>query len=137
MTVEEFAELLLEQRRERLRADYPNSPQWEWETVNVKPGKVYVKVDVGPKGNMSGKYMIEIATGVIYGIKGYGQVHKGHRYGTLDTVHERYWGGYTAIPKEMEQKRIEHMQRRREADRERSVTELIIMLADAKAIDRG
>jgi hypothetical protein len=38
--------------------------------------------------------MIENATGVIYGIKGYGRVHKGHRYGTLDTAGQWFWGNY-------------------------------------------
>lgn len=95
-TVEDLAALILEQRQDRLRRDYPTSDQWEWEAVNIKAGKVYTKVDIGPRHNMSGKYMVDNATGVIYGIKGYGQVHKGHRYGTLDTIHDYYWGGYVA-----------------------------------------
>jgi len=94
MDVHEFAALVLEQTQARLRADYPTSPQWEWERVSVKPGPVYTKVDVGPEHNMSGKYMIENATGIIFGIKGYGRVHKGHRYGTLATADQWYWGGY-------------------------------------------
>ena len=97
MDVNEFAALVLAQTQERLRNDYPASPQWEWERVAVKPGPVYTKVDIGPEGNMSGKYMIENATGVIFGIKGYGKVHKGHRYGTLETVGSWYWGGYTGV----------------------------------------
>jgi hypothetical protein len=95
MTVEEFAQLVLAQTKARLLASYPDSPQHEWETVNVVPGPKYTKVDIGPEGNRSGKYMVENATGVIYGIKGYGRVHKGHVYGTLDTVGDWYWGGYT------------------------------------------
>lgn len=97
MTPDEFAALVLAQTQERLRNDYPTSPQWSWEQVAVKPGPVYTKVDIGPKGNMSGKYMIENATGIIYGIKGYGKVHKGHRYGTLETAGSWYWGGYTGM----------------------------------------
>ena len=97
-TADEFAALVLEQTQERLRADYPASPQWEWERVSVKPGPKYTKVDIGPEGNMSGKYMIENATGRIFGIKGYGVVHKGHQYGSLDTVSDWYWGGYTGVP---------------------------------------
>jgi hypothetical protein len=58
---------------------------WE-EITQVVPGRVYTKVDVGPAHNMSGRYMIENATGVIYGIKGYGRVDKRHRYGTLATA---------------------------------------------------
>lgn len=99
-TVEEFAAVLLAARQDRLRRDYPDSDQWEWEKVQVtNPGKVYTKVDVGPNHNMSGKYMVDNATGVIYGIKGYGQVHKGHQYGTLDTIDEWDWSGYTGLRK--------------------------------------
>ena len=98
MNVEQFAQVVLEQTQARLKAAYPDSPQWEWEVVQVKPGKVYTKVDIGPRGNISGKYMVENSTGEIFGIKGYGRVHKGHRYGTLATVGEFYWGGYTGVP---------------------------------------
>jgi hypothetical protein len=69
-TIEEFAALVLQQTR------------------------VYTRVDVGPAHNISGKYMVENATGIIYGIKGYGKVHKGHQFGTLDTIDQWYWGGY-------------------------------------------
>lgn len=99
MDVNEFAALVLAQTQTRLKVSYPTSPQWEWERVSVKPGPVYTKVDIGPEGNMSGKYMIENATGIIYGIKGYGKVHKGHRYGTLETAGDWYWGGYTGQPR--------------------------------------
>jgi hypothetical protein len=53
----------------------------------IKPGKKYTKVDVGG----SGKYMID-PEGNIFGIKGYGVVHLGKRYGTLDNfrVGSRY-----------------------------------------------
>jgi hypothetical protein len=95
MNVDEFAQLVLAQTKARLQADYPTSSQHEWERVQVVPGPKCTKVDIGPEHNMSGKYMIENATGVIYGIKGYGKVHKGHMYGTLDTAGEWYWGGYT------------------------------------------
>ena len=76
---------------------------WGYYVVQVKPGPKYTKVDVGPAHNMSGKYMIENATGVIFGIKGYGVVHKGHRYGTLATADQWYWGEYG--PRKMEQAR--------------------------------
>lgn len=98
-TIEQLAERILNETRDRLKRDHPTSDQWEWEVVQVKPGKVYTKIDVGPPHNISGKYMVENATGIIYGIKGYGKVHKGHRYGTLDTIDQWYWGGYAAMPK--------------------------------------
>ena len=93
MNVDEFAQVLLSQQKARLAALYTQE-QADRETVQVIPGPKYTKVDVGPGHNMSGKFMIENATGVIYGIKGYGKVHKGHMYGTLDTVEEWYWGDY-------------------------------------------
>lgn len=63
--------------------------------VSVKPGKKYTKVDVGT----SGRYMVENDTGEIYGIKGYGVIHRGHHFGNLDTIAEWNWGGYVATRK--------------------------------------
>ena len=60
--------------------------------VSVKPGKKYTKVDIGH----SGRYMVEIETGLIYGIKAYGVVHTGHRYGDLSTIDLFNWGAYHA-----------------------------------------
>ena len=61
--------------------------------TTVKKGTRYYKVDVGT----SGRYMVDTVDGTIYGIKAYGQVHKGHSYGTLDTIHDYYWGEYRAF----------------------------------------
>jgi len=58
--------------------------------VTIVDGRKYTKMDMGS----SGRLMVENETGIIYGIKGYGQVHKGHRYGTLDTIDSYYWGDY-------------------------------------------
>jgi len=60
--------------------------------TRVIPGKKYTKIDVGT----SGKFMID-AEGNIFGIKGYGVIHRGHRYGTLDTIDEWYWGEYSPV----------------------------------------
>ena len=57
--------------------------------------KKYTRVDVGS----SGKYMVVNETGEIFGIKAYGVIHKGHNYGTLDTIDNYYWGDYTARKK--------------------------------------
>ena len=57
--------------------------------VRIVPGKKYAKIDVGresDKYGWSGRLMVEIETGNVYGIKAYGVVHKGHYYGTVDTV---------------------------------------------------
>lgn len=63
--------------------------------TNIKPGKKYTKVDIGH----SGTYMVVNDTGEIFGIKAYGVIHKGHQYGTLDTINDWNWGGYTATKK--------------------------------------
>jgi hypothetical protein len=110
--VNEFAQLILAQTRERLAAAY-SQEQADRETVQVRPGPKYTKVDIGPEHNISGKYMIENATGVIYGIKGYGQVHKGHTYGTLDTADQWYWGGYTGERRPQPQPETEAARERR------------------------
>ena len=65
-------------------------------TARIKEGKKYTKLDIGPACNMSGRYMIENETGNIYGIKAYGVIHRGHYYGTLDTIDQYDWSGYTA-----------------------------------------
>lgn len=60
--------------------------------TKVKPGRKYINVDVGS----SGKYMVVRETGEIFGIKAYGVIHRGHAYGTLDTIAEYDWSGYVA-----------------------------------------
>ena len=64
--------------------------------VSVKPGRTYTRVDVGG----SGKYMVVDATGEIFGIKAYGVIHRGHAYGTLDTIDAWDWSGYRAVPRQ-------------------------------------
>jgi hypothetical protein len=91
MTPEELAALILAQTREVI-ADAYGQAQADIELVNVIPGRVYTKIDRGPAHNPAGFLMIENATGEIFGIKAYGKVHKGHRYGTLATAAEWFWG---------------------------------------------
>lgn len=74
----------------RFAREYPNL---EAPNVHAHFGSKYVRVDVGD----SGKYMVDL-DGNIFGIKGYGRVHKGHRYGTLDTIELWDWSGYHAVP---------------------------------------
>ena len=59
--------------------------------VNIKAGKKYTKIDRGS----SGVYMVD-NDGQIFGIKAYGVIHRGYYYGTLDTINQYNWGGYTA-----------------------------------------
>ena len=93
--IQEFANKVQEDQKEHFEKTYPNSEIEFWKnsyTVHVKPGRKYTKVDVG----RSGKYMVVNETGEIYGIKGYGVIHKGHYYGTLETMNEWNWGGFHA-----------------------------------------
>lgn len=88
-----FAEVLQSERRTAISDAYPwvdvNGPAY---LVTVKHGRKFDRVDLGD----SGKYMVERETGAIFGIKSYGVVHRGYRYGTLNTVDEWDWGGYAA-----------------------------------------
>lgn len=96
MDVNEFAQLVLTQTREYLARCWSQDAA-DAEQVEVIPGPKYTKVNVGPMhdGHVGGgKFMVENSTGIIYGIKGYGKVHKGHMYGTLETVDAWYWGEY-------------------------------------------
>lgn len=59
----------------------------------IRIGKKYDKIDIGN----SGKLMVERSTGEIFGIKAYGVIHRGHKYGTLDTIDLWYWGNYRPV----------------------------------------
>ena len=96
--VQELASLILAETQELMKNQGLNHV-WQSETVKVHPKTKYTLIDVGPECNMSGRYMIENETGNIYGIKAYGVIHRGHYYGTLETVHEYHWGGYKAVRK--------------------------------------
>jgi uncharacterized membrane protein len=89
MTIEQLAQLIQEQKRERLARLY-SQEQADRETVEIRPGPKYTKIDVGTSGFL----MVDNATGEIFGIKGYGRVHPGRRYGTLATIGQWYWGDY-------------------------------------------
>lgn len=97
MTIQEFAAVVEQDTKLFLAKRYPGPgiefwrPHW---TVKVKPGRKYTKVDVG----RSGAFMVD-AAGNIFGIKGYGVIHTGYRYGTLETVHEWFWGDMHPIKK--------------------------------------
>jgi hypothetical protein len=96
MTIQDFAELLQASQVARYQRDYPNLDAFHPMNaiVTIKPGNKYTRIDVG----LSGKYMVVNATGEIFGIKAYGVIHRGHRYGTLDTIDAWDWSGYTAVP---------------------------------------
>jgi len=89
--LQEFAELLEKQQIEDLvKHNLACQPNRDNCKTKIIPGRKYTRVNVGT----SGKYMIVNDTGEIYGIKAYGVIHRGHKYGTLDTINEWYWGEY-------------------------------------------
>ena len=98
MTIEEFAAAVTESEKERHIATYGDvalKDHWAEASYNttIKPGKKYTKVDVGH----SGRYMIVNDTGEIFGIKGYGVIHRGHYYGNIndsETVNP-HWSYFT------------------------------------------
>ncbi len=97
-TIEEFVAKLQKEQEEGYIAIYGNKyPDLCRNSccVTVSYGKKYARVDVG----RSGKYMVVLATGDIYGIKAYGVIHPGHFYGTLETIDVWDWKGYTATKK--------------------------------------
>lgn len=63
----------------------------------VRPGRSFTKIDRGEPEHESGYLMVEHDSGVIYGIKGYGRVHRGHCYGTLGNMDLWYWGEYDPL----------------------------------------
>jgi hypothetical protein len=70
----------------KINEDQKNNPQWKlsqnnytYKIPSTRKSK-YIKIDAGT----SGKYMVEVATGNIYGIKAYGVVHKGRFYGNIE-----------------------------------------------------
>lgn len=93
MNVQEFADVLKAQQIEGLKARGlgcdANVANCETRT---RPGTKYTKVDVG----RSGMYMVVNKTREIFGIKAYGVIHRGHAFGTLDTVDQWDWSGYRA-----------------------------------------
>ena len=62
----------------------------------IREGKKYDKIDVIRGGQQMGRLMVDPRTGEIFGIKAYGKIHRGHKYGTLDTIDEWHWGSYYA-----------------------------------------
>ena len=61
--------------------------------TSIKVGKKYDKIDVGHSGTL----MVVKTTGEVFGVKAYGVIHKGHAYGTLDTIDDWYWGLYYPV----------------------------------------
>jgi hypothetical protein len=96
--IKAFGARLEAETRTLMLASWPHDPSTypaQYTKVDIKPGKKYTKVDIGG----SGKYMVDLSDGAIYGIKAYGVIHKGHQYGTIDTIDDYFWGDYKAVKK--------------------------------------
>lgn len=92
----QFAVLVGREQLEVLAKHNYTYPGWQDNAkTTIKAGKKWAKIDVGT----SGKFMVDLETGEIFGIKAYGVVHKGHPYGTLDTINDWFWGEYYPILK--------------------------------------
>ncbi len=94
-TIEDFATLVEKHQRAAYLKQFPDTEGVLIDracAVTIKPGKKYTKVDIGT----SGRFMVVIETGEIFGIKAYGVIHRGHAYGTLATINDWQWGGYHA-----------------------------------------
>ena len=68
---------------------------WHHKRVEIRRQHRYIYIDIGG----SGRYMIDNATGQIFGIKAYGVVNRKKAFGTVHTVNEWNWGGYWARPR--------------------------------------
>ena len=92
--IEAFRKRLEQEQRAEYSRRYPDNLLEPIHAV-VSYGRVWARVDVCSSGGQSGKYLVS-PDGEIFGIKGYGVPHHGHRYGTTDTIDDWHWGGYTA-----------------------------------------
>ena len=97
--LELLAEVLRSETKERLEKDSLNTNGCNEPCTRVVIGKKYVKIDIGRhQGQWSGAYMVD-SDGNIFGIKAYGVINRGHQFGTLDTIHDYFWGNYRAVKK--------------------------------------
>ena len=97
MNIEQFADRVYRDRLEAFaKRGYKNLDPDHESATNIVKGIKYDKVDVGPRNNWSGKFMIDKA-GNIFGIKGYGVINKRKQWGTLETVDSFFWGEYAPV----------------------------------------
>lgn len=95
--IKPFADLLhIDQLRGLVSRDCNCDVNRENVKTSIKMGVKFARVDIGS----SGRYMVDLATSEIYGIKAYGVIHRGHRFGTLDTIQEWDWSEYRAIKRQ-------------------------------------
>jgi len=95
--IEVLCKMIEEQQRARMRAQgLERCLEGSHYTGKVKYGRKYANVDFGG----SGRYMVVLETGEIFGVKAYGVIHRGHSYGTLDTITDYDWSDYRAVRKQ-------------------------------------
>ncbi len=97
--IQALAALVLKERKEYVAENY--SP-WQADelSIHVVHGRKYTRIDRGDNGHDGeGFLMIDPATGEVFGIKGYGVIHRGHPYGTLDTISDWHWGDFYPRPR--------------------------------------
>lgn len=97
--IQKLADLISAHQKQSLIAEY-GEQNWPIHEPNymahVHMGRKFARVDLGG----SGKYMVDLETRIIYGIKAYGVVHRGYVFGTLDTIADWNWSGYRAHRKD-------------------------------------
>jgi hypothetical protein len=91
--IAQFADLVQDHQVAALKRTHPTMAA-DLVTMHTKvtiiPRQKYTLVNVAD----SGKFMVENATGEIYGIKGYGKINRKHHYGSVHTTALYYWGEY-------------------------------------------
>ena len=84
------------------------------DTWQVETGRKFDKVFVQGKHQKFGRYMVDRNSWTIYGIKSWAQINPRRTFGTIDTVAQFDWSGYTGSPKSGTAAEKEHTAR--EAD---------------------
>lgn len=94
--VEEFGKMLQAKVDEYMNTHFPNNGR---ELVTIKPGKKYIKIDVG----YSGKFMFDVSDCHLYFIKGYGVINKKKDFGSLPLIIQKDfdYNGYGILSKGM------------------------------------
>jgi hypothetical protein len=91
-----LCELITKESQERLKTQKLDCEcNLNQVVCHYKIGKKYAKID----DRTSGKYMVDLSSGKIYGIKAYGVININHSFGDLDSIDLYFWGFYNAILK--------------------------------------
>jgi len=94
--VQEFSKMLQVEVDKYMDTHYPETSRTSnRELVSVKPGRKYIKIDVGH----SGKFMFDTTDGHLYFIKGYGVINRKKDFGYLPSIIEKGfdYDGYSIV----------------------------------------